>query len=192
MQRRELLWCHTQPAPPVTRSAAPLPAPPPAALCPALSGGSFQRALVGDLSSFGVQSKHSHYSIIATKFPKGLICLILLCKSYLSVSTNCFSNRPTAEIAAVSCAAFFFSCSVCLWANPGCPMSVMETLINALWLLNTICFPTLCQNRKIKKYIPVPSLHPSLDVPEQQSLLLLNVDLLCTDYDTVKRKILSL
>lgn len=133
-QGMELPQHRTYPAPPVAHRAVPLPAPPRAAPCPALPGGSYQRptsALVGALGSFRVQNKHSHYSGISTKFPealKALICLILLCKYYLSVSINFCSNSPIAEIAAVICVAFFFGRSICLWANPGCPTSVNESI----------------------------------------------------------------
>lgn len=98
--------------------------------CAVSSFASSQRpicALVGTLGNFGVQSKHSRYSAISTYFPealKALICFILLCKYYLSVSINYSSNSPIAEIAAAVCVAFFFRRSACLWANPGCPAAV--------------------------------------------------------------------
>lgn len=73
------------------------------------------RAPTAPCGTFRVQNKHSHYAAIPTKFPKALkalFCLISLCKYYLSVSIHCSSNIPIAEIAAVSCVAFFFSCRV--------------------------------------------------------------------------------
>lgn len=123
----ELLRCRTYPAPPATCRAVPLPPPPRAAPCPALPGGSSHRpicALVGALGSFELQKKHPCYSAISTTFSKALICLIFLCKSYLAVSINFSGNKAIAEFAAVNCVAFFCSCSVCLWANLECPMSV--------------------------------------------------------------------